>query len=132
MRISTTLAKIKAIRELLEREWPCDRKEANAQEVLRVAGKLWDLTFVVRAGRHIVWQLLRLTGLHTISRTNPRTQRIVRLGWEFHGDTAFWKWTINQRLMSQGESLGVPFYAYVLRRLERNYFTDASFDPIGG
>ena len=80
MHISTTQAKVEAIRELLEREWPCDRKEANAQEVLRVAGKLWDLTFVVRAGRHIVWQLLRLTGLHTKGRSNLRTQRILRLG----------------------------------------------------
>ena len=132
MRISITQAKVEAIRELLQREWPCDRKESKAQEVLSAAGKLWNLTFVVRAGRYFVWQLLRLTDLHTKDRTNSRTQRIVRLGWEFHGDTAFWKWTINQRLMSQGESLGVPFYAYVLRRLERNYFTDASFDPIGG
>ena len=91
MRISTTQAKVEAIRELLEREWPCDGKETKAQEVLSVAGKLRNLTFVIRAGRHFVWQLLRLTGLLTNGRTDPRTQRIVRLGWEFHGDTAFWK-----------------------------------------
>ena len=91
MRISTTQAKVEAIRELLERERPCDRKEAKAQEVRSVAGKLWNLTFVVRAGRYFVWQLLRLMDLHTKGRNNPRTQRTVRLGWEFYGGIAFWK-----------------------------------------
>ena len=106
---------VEAIRELLERDWPCDRKEAKAQEVLSVAGKLWNLTFVVRAGRYFMWQLLSLTGLHMKGRTNPRTQRTVRLGWEFHGDMALWKWAIDQRLMSQGESLSTPLCAHVIR-----------------
>ena len=44
-----------------------------------VAGKLWNLTFVVRADRCFVWQLLRLTAQHTKCRTSARTQRIVRL-----------------------------------------------------
>ena len=56
----------------------------------------------------------------------------MRLGWEFLGDTAFWKWAIDQRLASQGESLSAPFYAHVLRRPVRHYFSDASFDAIGG
>ena len=34
--------------------------------------------------------------------------------------------------MSQGESLSAPFYAHVLRRSVRHYFSDASFDAIGG
>jgi len=34
--------------------------------------------------------------------------------------------------MSQGESLSAPFYAHVLRRLVRHYFSDASFDAIDG
>ena len=34
--------------------------------------------------------------------------------------------------MSQGEYLSVPFYAHVLRRLVRHYFSDASFDAIDG
>ena len=41
MRISTTQAKVEAFRELLERDWPCDREEAKAQEVLNLAEKLW-------------------------------------------------------------------------------------------
>lgn len=35
----------------------------HEHEVLNMAGKLWSLTYVVRAGTHFVWQLLRLTGL---------------------------------------------------------------------
>ena len=87
---------------------------------------------MVRAGRYFVWQLLRLTGLHTISRTNPRTQRIVRLGWKFHGAIGFLNWAIDQRLKSQGESRSASFYARALRKPVRHYFSDVSFDAIGG
>ena len=111
---------------------PYDRKEAKGQEVLSVAGKLCNVTFAVRAGRYFVRQLLRLTGLHQEARTKTRTRRIVRQGWEFHGDLAFWKWAIDHRLTSQGESLSTPFYAHVLRKPARHYFSDASFDTIGG
>ena len=57
LRISVTEEKIAAIRRTLEQEWPLTRKQASAQEVLSVAGKLWNLTYVVRAGRYFVWQL---------------------------------------------------------------------------
>ena len=65
MRISITRENVAALRDLLEREWLSERAEASAQEVLSIAGKLWNLTFVVRAGRYFVWQLLRITGLHS-------------------------------------------------------------------
>ena len=29
-----------------------------------MAGKLWNLTYVVRAGRYFLWRFLRLTGLY--------------------------------------------------------------------
>ena len=64
VRITVTEGKISAIRLTLEQEWPLTRKQASAQEVLSVAGKLWNLTYVVRAGRYFVWQLLALTDLH--------------------------------------------------------------------
>ena len=76
--------------------------------------------------------MFRLTGLHTEAGINPGTQRTVRLGWEFHGDMVFWKCTIDQRLLNQGESLSAPLYAHVLRRPVRHYSSDASFDAIGG
>ena len=65
MRNSITRENVAALRDLLEREWLSERAEASAQEVLSIAGKLWNLTFVVRAGRYFVWQLLRITGLHS-------------------------------------------------------------------
>ena len=50
LRISVTEEKIAAIRLTLEQEWPLTRKQASAQEVLSVAGKLWNLTYVVKGG----------------------------------------------------------------------------------
>ena len=50
LRISVTEEKITAIRLTLEQEWPLTRKQASAQEVLSVAGKLWKLTYVVKGG----------------------------------------------------------------------------------
>ena len=55
--------KIEAIQRMLFEQWPQSRREA-ARDVLSMAGKLWNLTYVVRAGRHFVRRLLRLTGLH--------------------------------------------------------------------
>ena len=93
---------------------------------------MWNLTYVVRAGRYFVWQLLGLTDLHKIAKSKKRTRRVVKLGWEFHNDIAFWKWAIDQKLVSAGESLGAPFYAHVERTPSRTYFSDASFPAVGG
>ena len=95
LRISVTEGEIAAIRLTLEQEWPITRKQASAQEVLSVAEKLWNLTYVVRAGRYFVWQLLALTGLHQNARTKECTRRVVDFGWNFHNDIAFWKWAID-------------------------------------
>ena len=91
MRILITQEKVAALRDLLERECPSERAEASAQEVLSIAGKLWNLTFAVRAGRYFVWQLLRLTGLHSSAAKSSRKTNIVQLGRDFHGDLVFWK-----------------------------------------
>ena len=88
LRVLVTQGKIATIRLTLEQEWPLTRKQASAQEVF-VAGKLWNLTYVVRAGRYFVGQLLALTGLQKNARTKERTRRVVDLGWEFHNDIAF-------------------------------------------
>ena len=132
LRISVTEGKITAIRLTLEQEWLLTRKQASAQEVLSVAGKLWNLTYVVRAGRYFVWQLLALTGLHKNARTKERTRRVVDLGWEFHNDIAFSKWAIDQQLVRRGESLCAPIYGHIMRAPARRYYSDASFTAIGG
>ena len=76
---------------LLDFEWPSSRTHAGAQAVLSMAGKLWNLTYVARAGRCFVGQLLRLADLHKIAKSKERTRRVVKLGWEFHNYIAFWK-----------------------------------------
>ena len=45
--------------------------------------KLWNHTLAVRAGRYSVWQLLRLTSLHSSAAKSSRKRSIVQLGREF-------------------------------------------------
>ena len=97
LRTAVTEVNIATIRLTVDQEWPLTRKQAIAQKVLSVAGKLWNLTYVVKAGRYFVWQLLALTGLHKNAKTKEQTRRIVDIGWEFHNDIAFWKWAIDQQ-----------------------------------
>ena len=73
-----------------------------------------------------------LTDLHKAAKSKKRTKKVVRLGWEFHNDIAFWKWVIEQKLVSAGETLGAPFYAHVERSPSRRYYSDAIFTAIGG
>ena len=85
MRISFPLEKAVAIRSLLRDQWPTRRMQAKARDVLSMAGKLWNLTYVARAGRYFVWRLLRLTGLHD-SRASKKQTHTVDLGREFNVD----------------------------------------------
>ena len=61
------------------------RRQAKERDVLSVARKLWNFTYVMRADRYFVWRLLRLTGLHD-SRGSEKQTQSVELGREFHAD----------------------------------------------
>ena len=130
MQISVTVEKAQAIKTALVNDWPRDRHSATAQEVVSIAGKLWNLTYVVRAGKYFVWRLLRLTGSH-MSHSKNQTH-IVELGREFHDDLEFWRWGIDQELLTAGASLSAPCFAAVQRPPKRLNFSDASFDAVGG
>ena len=132
LQISVTQQKVEALRELLANSWPADRREARAQEVLSLAGKLWNMTFVVRAGRYFVWQLLRLTNLHTTEKRHKKVSRYVTLGPEFHGDLAFWRWALEHKVVDAGSSLCAPLFTHSHRVPSRHYFSDASLDAVGG
>ena len=71
LEISVTTKKAQAIKTALVDDWPRCRRRATAQEVFSCAGKLWNLTYVIRAGKYFVWRLPRLTDLHT--RTRKKT-----------------------------------------------------------
>ena len=73
-----------------------------------------------------------LTDLPQIGKSKKRTRRVVKLDWEFQYDVAFWKWAIDQKLVSAEESLGAPFYAHVERTSSRRCYSDASFAAVGG
>lgn len=130
LEISVTEKKAGAIKDALVDEWPRNRRRATAQEVFSIAGKLWNLTYVIRAGKYFVWRLLRLTGLHTSGGSNQN--HVVELGREFHDDLDFWRWAIEQELLVAGESLCAPCYVDVERPAKRHYLSDASFDAVGG
>ena len=83
---------------LLFEQWLQSRREATARDVLSMAGKLWKLTYVLRAGRYSVWRLLRLTGLHSAG-GSKKQNRTVGIGREFHADL-FWKLVIDHELIT--------------------------------
>ena len=82
MIISVPHEKIEAIQRYMFEQWPQSGREATARDVLSMAGKLWNLTYVVRAGGYFVWRLLRLTGLHNSGGTKNQNHT-VGLGREF-------------------------------------------------
>lgn len=79
-----------------------------------------------------MWQLLRVTGLHTAAKSKSRTRTVVQLDREFRGDLPFWKWAIEHRLVDAGESLSAPFYAHAKRPPTHRYISDSSLEAIGG
>ena len=61
-----------------------------------------------------------------------RRAKVVELGWEFHNYIAFWKWAIDQKLVSAVESLSAPFYAHLERTPSRRHNSDARYTAFGG
>lgn len=91
LEISVTIKKAQAIQTALVDDWPRCRRRATAQEVFRIAGKLWNLTYVIRAGKYFVWRLLRITDLTHANRKKteplcrarkrvPRRSRCLEVG----------------------------------------------------
>ena len=102
-----------------------------ARDVFRVAGKLWNLTYVARAGRYIAWRLLRLIGLHN-SGGSKTPNRTARLGSEFHADVHFWECTIDHELIHEGETLSDPFYTAIQRPAKEHHLSDSRWEAVGG
>ena len=80
MRVSVTKERVEAIGLILEQEWLWGETHASVQDVLNMGGQLWNLTYIIRAGRSFVWPLLRLTNLHKAATAEKSTKRVVRLG----------------------------------------------------
>ena len=127
---SSTRAKPETIKRLLVDHWPTSRRDATARDVLSIAGKLWNLTYVVRPGGYFVWRLLRLTGLH--DERDPRNQSVVRLGRDFHADLLFWNWAINHKLLQVVEAASAPCYTTLKRLAKRHHSSDVSFEAVCG
>ena len=86
-KISFPRVKVDEINNLLSGQWPVTGRPAKGREVLSMAGKLWKLTYVVRAGRYFESRMPGLTGLHN-SRLNNKQNNTVELGREVHADLA--------------------------------------------
>ena len=130
LEILVTTKEAQAIKTALVDDWPHYRRRATAHEVFSTAGKLWNLTYVIRAGKYFMWRLLRLTDLQT--RTVKIQSHPVELGREFHDNLYFWNWAIDHELLTVGESLSAPCFTAIKRPAKRYYPSDASFDAIGG
>ena len=130
LQISVTVEKAQAIKTALVDEWPRERHSATAREVFRHRRKIVEPNVRRTSRKYFVWRLLRLTGLH-LSHSKNRSH-LVALGREFHDDLDFWRWAIDEQLLTAGSSLNAPCYAAVKRLPKRLYLSDASLDAIGG
>ena len=110
--VSVPREKIEAIKSLSFEQWLQSRREATAREVLSMAAKLLNLTYVVRAGKYFVWRLLWLIGLHN-SGGSKNQNRTVGHGRDFHAALPLWKWAIVHERLHQGEALSAPCYTAI-------------------
>ena len=113
LEVLVTTKQAQAIKTALVDDWPRCRRRATAQEVFSFAGKLWNLTYVIRAGKYLVWRLLRLTDLHT--RPGRKQSHSVELGREFHVVLDFWRWAIDHEFLTAGESRSASCFATIKR-----------------
>lgn len=70
------------------------RKVSPARGVLSLTGKLWNVTFVFRAGTYSVWQLWNLAGSH--DRSGRDRTVLMRLGIEFDSRIGRCKWATQE------------------------------------
>lgn len=92
-RILLLFDKIERLRYLLN-GWRASRGVTPAREATSLTVKLWNMAFVLRAGKYSVSQLLRLTGLHDWPDRNRTT--VVRLGRESHDGINMWRWALRE------------------------------------
>ena len=91
-----------------------------------MAGKLWNLTDVVRR-----WQVFRVEAvaadwMHD-SRGSKKRKYTVELGREFHADLLR-KWAIDHELLLEGGALSDPCYTAIKRSAEGTI----CFEVVGG
>ena len=92
------------LKQLLRDQRPASRMQAMARGVQGIAGKLWNLTYVVRVGRYFVWRLLRLTASND-SPSSKNENNAVEIGGEFHANLLFWKCVIDHEVLLEREAL---------------------------
>ena len=144
MTISLPGRKITELREMLQ-EWPEERSKATVREVLVLAGKLHHVAYVIRPGRYFVRRLLQLSKLHLNGqekrggggawgkdRKKAEARRVVYLTEEFMADVEWWRWCLTEGLAGRGEELAAPFFRFVKQPHKRTWFSDASFEAVGG
>ena len=131
MEISFSREKSDAIKMLLFDQWLLSRNKAKARGVLCMAGKLWNLTYVVRAGRYFVWRLLRLTGFQS-SPGSQNQNHTIQLGRQFHAQLFVWRWAINHELLLEGAVLSVPSYTPMKQPAKVHCLSAASVGAVGG
>ena len=141
MTISLLGRKINELRDMLQ-EWTEKRNNATVREVLVLAGKLHHVAYVIRPGRYFVRRFLQLSKLHMKGQEKRRggggrerkkagAERVLYLT-EFMADVEWWRWCMTEGLDGRGEDLAVPFFRFVKQPHKRTWFSDGSFEAVGG
>ena len=65
-------------------------------------------------------------------RKRAEANRVLRLTEEFMADVGWWRWYVKQGNIKEGERIAAPFYRFVKQAPERKWFSDASYEAIGG
>ena len=47
-------------------------------------------------------------------------------------DVEWWRWCLKEGMAGEGERLAAPFFRFVKRTHRRTWFSDASFEAVGG
>ena len=57
---------------------------------------------------------------------------MLRLTKEFMEDVEWWRWCLKEGMAGEGEKLAAAFFRFVKQTHRRTWFSDASFEAVGG
>lgn len=109
--------------------WQPDRQHAQRGELWVLLGKLSWAAHGVTAGKFFLWRLRGvLRGGQPTAKSSGRG--LVVLSVEALKDLVFWRWAVGPRVGAA--ALSKPISAIVKRKADRQWWSDASHDAVGG
>ena len=59
-------------------------------------------------------------------------RRVLRLTRELMENVEWWRWCLKGSMAGEGDRLATPFFRFVKQTHKRTWFSDASFEAVGG